>query len=1032
MARMARIGRLLPLRVAGNLHSGGGSTGPPTFRMRKNSWILVLSWLAIWPCFGQLDAASQPRFAVDVWGTDQGLPGMEVVALSQTRDGYLWAGTLYGLARFDGLRFTTYNEANTPGLKSSPIIKLFEDSHTNLWIATESAGIFLVQNGRVQSVDLGRSRTGRLMTIAEDATGAVWLYTRDGQIARFRGGKVEVWAGATAASQNNRGTIIESEGLLWIGTDFTLTAWRPAAGLKPGELPATVYPPQFVGGLDALVASKRSGFWLLAGGRIQKWNRDHLELFAGYPWRAPVGAACEDLDGNLIVGTVGEGIFWFNRSGAHVQLTSADGGLSHNTILSLCMDRQGDLWAGTDGGGLNRLKPQVFEVLDSSRGATVESVCEAEGGTLWVGYNGDRIDRWQDGALLQFTNTQGLFDAHVRSVLAGAERQVWAGTFERGLLQLQNGLFLEAAAAGFLRGSEIAVLYQDREKRLWVGTANGVAMWNGQAWDKAASGFGTNSVRAIAQDRQGDLWLGTEGAGIGRLHEGRFSVFGKTDGLPSENVRSLYVDAKGAVWVGTASGLARFADGHWGSYATCPGLAGLSVAYVLEDPQGFLWIGSNAGIKRVRRSELEEYAARSGESVLVRSYGKPDGLPTGECSQGTQPAACRTREGELWFATIQGLAGVRPSSLRSNPNPPAVVIEAVYVNGKLQGSNSIRAPAPRSVTLPARSESLEIHFTTLNLSAPDKGLFRYYLEGHERTWTERPGNERWVRYPKLPHGQYQFRLKACNEDGVWNQTPVSLAITVLPPFWQTWWFVTASTLCLVGIIAGSVHYVSTQKLQRQLVALRHQEALERERARIARDLHDELGANLTQVALLGELAEADKTLPAEVEAHARQISQTARETTRALDEIVWTVNPSNDTLEGLMNYVCKYAQEYLALAGLRYRLDVPTQLPTAPISPELRHNVFLAAKEAVNNVVKHSKATEAWLRLVLEPGAFVLQIEDNGQGLLPAAAEKGRNGLRNMRKRMQDVGGGFEVGPGVGGGTRVSLRAPLNSVDGKA
>jgi signal transduction histidine kinase len=202
--------------------------------------------------------------------------------------------------------------------------------------------------------------------------------------------------------------------------------------------------------------------------------------------------------------------------------------------------------------------------------------------------------------------------------------------------------------------------------------------------------------------------------------------------------------------------------------------------------------------------------------------------------------------------------------------------------------------------------------------------------------------------------------------------------------------------------------------------------LEKERASIARDIHDQVGANLTQVSLLGELVESDKDHPEEVQAHARQISQTALETTRALDEIVWTVNPSNDTLDGLINYVCKYAQEYLALASLRYRLEVPGNLPSTPISPELRHNVFLAAKEAVNNVVKHSGATAAWLRLHLEPERFTLEIEDNGHGLPQGAADKGRNGLRNMRKRLEDVGGTFSIGPGAEGGTRVCLTAPMN------
>src|SRR6185503_14274797 len=227
---------------------------------------------------------------------------------------------------------------------------------------------------------------------------------------------------------------------------------------------------------------------------------------------------------------------------------------------------------------------------------------------------------------------------------------------------------------------------------------------------------------------------------------------------------------------------------------------------------------------------------------------------------------------------------------------------------------------------------------------------------------------------------YHFQVKACNEDGVWNEAGASLAVIVLPPFWMTWWFRGAAVLCALGMVIGAVYYVSTQSLQRQLETLRQQEALEKERSRIARDLHDQLGANLTQVALLGELAESDKDLPNEVEAHARQISQTARETTRALDEIVWEANPSNDTLESLVTYACKYAQEYLALAGLRYRLDVPESLPAVPIPPDVRHNVFLAFKEAVNNVVKHAQASSAQVRLRLETDRFTLEVQDDGRG----------------------------------------------------
>jgi signal transduction histidine kinase len=319
---------------------------------------------------------------------------------------------------------------------------------------------------------------------------------------------------------------------------------------------------------------------------------------------------------------------------------------------------------------------------------------------------------------------------------------------------------------------------------------------------------------------------------------------------------------------------------------------------------------------------------------------------------------------------------------------------------------------------------LDIFYTSLNLAAPDRARFRYWMEGLETSWNS-PTDVRRATYSKLPAGDYRFHVTACNEDGFWNQGGLSIAIIVLPPFWQTWWFITSAVLGVLGAVAGTVYFISTQRLQQQLAHMRQQEALEKERARIARDLHDQLGANLTQVALLGEMAESDKDLPQEVEAHAQQIAKTARETSTALDEIVWAANPQNDTLEGLVNYACKYAQDYFALAGLRYRVDVPGQLPATVIPPDLRHNVFLAFKESVNNVVKHAKASEVKIRLRLNDQRFVLEIEDDGRGPGEAATKTGRNGLRNMRRRMEDVGGEFALEPGAERGTRVRLTAPL-------
>jgi signal transduction histidine kinase len=535
-------------------------------------------------------------------------------------------------------------------------------------------------------------------------------------------------------------------------------------------------------------------------------------------------------------------------------------------------------------------------------------------------------------------------------------------------------------------------------------------------------------VQAIAEDAQGNLWLGTAGAGLYLLQEGRFKAVRKADGLPNDKVTSLFMDSAGVLWVGTdGGGLGRFHKGTWRRITTREGLVGNSLGSIVEDHDGNLWIASNKGLMRVPKKELNEFAEDRRAAISCRAYGKADGLPTRECTSGSQPGVCLSGDGKLWVPTIKGLAFVDPAQLKPNPHPPPVVIEQVLFQGRPLTTNTLGASPPRTLRLPAGKEGLEIHFASLNLD-PDRARFQYMLAGHESGWTD-VGNSRVVRFSKLPAGQYRFQVTACNEDAVRNPTGASLDLILVPPWWQSRWFLVSAVLLLLGLVVALVHYLSTQKLQRQVERLRQEEELERERSRIARDLHDQLGASLTQLALLGELAESDKELPREVEAHAQQICQTARDTTRVLDEIVWTVNPSNDTLDGLVTYLCKNVQDYLEVAGLRYRLDVPAQLPATPIPPELRHNVFLAAKEAVTNIVRHAKASSAWVRLRLEPGRFTLEIEDNGRGLAGLDPKTTRHGLRNMRKRMEDIGGEFFIGPGAEGGTLVRLTAPRGNVD---
>ncbi|HEY3915664.1 MAG TPA: two-component regulator propeller domain-containing protein [Verrucomicrobiae bacterium] len=1006
-------------------------------RLRKLDGLLIATGILLFSIVTLRAENSENRFTVDAWGTEQGLlPQSSVLAIAHTHDGYLWLGTLNGLVRFDGLHFTVYDESNTPKLESVRIVRLFEDSRSNLWIGTETAGAAVIENGHVHSLNIGRGgRAGHLVSICEDSLGAVWMLTEDCQLARYANNVIDVWP---LNPGRGRSVISEKGGLLWVATDNQILGVDPAAVRSKELLPVVNQSP--ISRVDFLLASQSGGYWRLADGVICKCSgASNATIFARYPWtstqRDVVKTACEDRNGNLIVGTggpSGEGVFWFDEHGNATRISTKNG-LSNNSVFSLDADAEGNLWVGLDGGGLNRVKRQVFETLDGTFGSVAQSLCPDDQGGLWLSAKFADFRYWRDGV---WKTNEAFFGSlsqfNPTAVLVDREKRVWAATRPAqgyGLFRLDGSVFRPEEIGSPEVRLEISGLFEDHAGVLWLATSSGLGQWNGTQWRLFTTGDGlsANIVHAIAEDRAGNLWIGTEGGGLNRFQDGHFTSFQQTNGFPSDNISAIYVDTNDVLWIGTlGDGLIRFSGGNWTHYTTQNGLIGNSLDYLIEDDNGFLWIGSNAGLMRVKKTELDAYVAAAGNFVPCRGYDKGDGLPATECTFGSQPAACRTSDGKLWFPTVAGVVSVNPAQIPFNSNPPPVVIESVLVEEQEYTTNGPHAAPPDSVTVPPGKEDLEIHYTSLNLGGADRARFRYRLVGHETKWHE-AGTQRFARYPTLSPGQFEFQVTACNEDGIWNDKGATLSVNVLPFFWQTGWFRATEIGTLLAIVAAGVYFIATEKLQRQLAGFRQQHALEKERARIARDIHDQVGASLTQLALLGEMVETDKDEPKEVEAHATQISQTARETHRALDEIVWTVNPSNDTLEGLVNYICKHAQDYLSVAGLRYRIDVPTQLPAAAISPEARHNVFLATKEAVTNIVKHARATEASIHLRLEPERFTLEIEDNGRGpggVKEKAAEL-RNGMRNMRKRMEDIGGEFSIEPRTQGGTVVRLTVPF-------
>ena len=312
--------------------------------------------------------------------------------------------------------------------------------------------------------------------------------------------------------------------------------------------------------------------------------------------------------------------------------------------------------------------------------------------------------------------------------------------------------------------------------------------------------------------------------------------------------------------------------------------------------------------------------------------------------------------------------------------------------------------------------------------------FRYRLEGLDTDWVD-AGTRRTAFYSYLPPGDYRFRVAACNPDGIWDENEPGLGLTVSRHFWQTWWFITLAGLSLLVLVGGAVRIVEKNKLQRRLKRLEQEGALERERTRIAQDLHDEMGAKLCRISFLSEHARRDELPPEELQSQITSISDASREVLHSLDEIVWAVNPQNDTLEHVASYIGQYAQDYFQMTGIECELDIPTQLPSYPVSSQIRHHLFLATHEALTNILKHSGAIHAKISMVSGNGSFEINIADDGKGFNTPAIESksgppattSGDGLINMRRRLADIAGQCRIESTPGQGTNIKFVISLNS-----
>jgi signal transduction histidine kinase/ligand-binding sensor domain-containing protein len=974
------------------------------------------------PAAGRQPSGTGDPFLQTVWTTEEGLPQNSVNAILQTRDGYLWLGTFGGLVRFDGVRFTTFNTGNTPGLESNRILSLFEGDSGTLWMGAEGGEVMSFRDGA------GRTFTtedglpgGHVWAVREDRAGTLWAGTANG-LARLQVDRFRVYTTADGLPGGQIWAIDEDkDGSLWLATDgglvesdgSTFTTYRP-----PGGLPENLFVP--------FSPRRAGGYWMGTAGGLEHVVGGRFSPHPD-PHRTPawkMRAVMEDGDGAVWVSYYAPSMVRRYEDGrfSTYELKSAPG-----VVRAMCEDREGNLWMGSDGGGLIRLKKRkvtAYTTEDGLPGDLVRAITDDGEGGVWIATSSG-LARVRPGAVTVYTDRDGLMSPDLLGLCRDRAGSLWVGS-NYGLTQLSGGRFVNYTPAEGLADPNVYAIAEDREGALWVGTGGGLhRLRDGRftVW-RQADGLGHYDVRSITQARDGALWLGTVG-GLSRFKDGAFTNYTTRDGLSNAFVRAVFEEPDGTLWLGTyGGGLNRLKDGRFTAVTTANGLFDDFISCIIDDASGYVWLLGNRGIFKVGLRELNDFADGLARSVTSVSFGIADGMRSSEGNGGAQPAGWRAADGKLWFATIKGAVALDPTP--ANSLPPPVVIEQVTLDGE---------PIPTSgvVRITPGRENLEIHYTGLSLSRPEQVKFKYQLVGLDQEWVD-AGTRRTAYYSHPPPGDYTFRVIADNGDGVWSPEGAALRIAVVPPFYRTWWFVTLGALGVAGALAAG-HRIRISRLKRAQAA---QQAFSRqliasqetERKRIASELHDSLGQHLliikNRAALGVSLAEGCEPARAQLD----EINASALLAINEVRAIAYNLRPLHLDRLGLTAVVEEMIEKVASASGIQFSCDI------APLdglfSQEGQINFYRIVQESLNNIVKHAQATRANVEIWREGDYVNVTVRDDGRGFAPEAPANGDGGpsprglgLTGISERVRMLGGAYTIESAPGQGTTISLRIPV-------
>lgn len=956
-------------------------------------------------------AAADNQYSIRHWGVEEGMPHNTANGVVQSDDGFLWVATDAGLSRFDGLTFRRENSPLFVDAKSATIRSIIrKDAHTFL-VANGKADLLQVEGDDVSRypLTLPSEAYRSVRSLFRESDAAFWISFLDG----------EVWRCTAAGAQKFPASLhsVKAVATFAVGPDGSVYVSR-GAGVERFDGGQLVTAFGGASPATAVGSAGRRGVWVVQGGRLRLTDGNTLRagMDPGISPELIPEVLLESRDGTVWVGLANYSLLHWTQGGVATVETF------HSRINGLFEDSEGSLWVATEGGGLNRLRPLRFDVLPNASDAPLEaasSVCEDSAGDVWFASHSS-LKRSHNGTISTLSPAQGwpnnaswLSPDKFGNVWIGEGRTVWRARVgsDEPPVRVEAGLT-----------SNLRAMYSGADGAEWLASESGpMIRLSGGGVDRYGpeQGYSGSKAQAMAEDPDGTLWVGT---GAGELFSFARGAFGRVDvsaATHGNGLRAIVADSDGWMWIGTDG------DGVLARHGATTvridhdrGLPDDVISQIVEDDYGFVWFGSRRGLFKLRREDLIECATGARATITPITYGRDDGLSGISVVGGHQPSVWKTRAGSLWFTTRAGFVTTTPAPESFERVSLRPVMDAVLADGApLPGDRRIRSSARR----------VEFRYAAPTFISPESERFRYRLEGVDPDWSE-PTAQRQAVYSELPAGKYRFQVEVSDGQGSWSEEAAEESFVVVPVWWESLWMRVSDVVVGGLVIALIVRHLSLRRLKRRLAKLEQDQRVAKERERIARNLHDGLGAGLTHVGMMAEQLVEDSHEAADMRRRAILIVDRVQSVARDLDAAVWAISPRHDRLPALCAYLCEYAIEFFRETEVRCRVELGDDIPDVTISPEVRHNLFFAAKEALNNVLKHAGAAEVTLRMGRRDAVCLIEIVDDGCGFDVAAADRSaRNGLRNLRERINETGGQLAVLSSPRG-TTVRILIPCQSL----